>query len=185
MAKLDALGVKVDLSGHPGLRLYYARPEVGSPIEEGFDWSKTSPEPYHPTRDDYQRSSGGRSLGILEIPITTWRRTPDSVDFWRALLPVKIHGEVGYVRPAFKGWFIPNVWGDPHRFQLGLSQVLSRANKNGLAHYASSMHPDDLPDANYFKLRGNLEYLIRLANAKEVELDFVTASQARVEFSNS
>ena len=184
MVKLDELGVKVDLSGYPGLRLYYGRPEVGSPIPEGFDWRRTLPEAYHPARDDYQRPAEDGSLSILEIPITTWRRTPSSFDFWKGLLPLKIYDGAGYVRPAFKGWFIPNVWGAPNRFRLGISQVLSRAKRKGIAHYASSMHPDDISEANFLKLRGNLEYLIKATKEEAVNLSIATASQAREDFTN-
>lgn len=178
MAKLDALGVKVDLSGHPSLKLYYARPEVGGPVQEGFDWSRTAPEPYHPAKDDYQRPSENGSLNILEVPITTWRKTPSSFDFWKGLLPLKTHGGVGYARPALKGWFIPSVWGVHHRFRLGISDVLRRAKKGGIAHYASSMHPDDISNANYLRLRGNLEYLIRIAEENHIDLEFASATQA-------
>lgn len=185
MGKLDSLGVKADLSGHPGLKLFYARPEVGGPVEEGFDWSRTNPEPYHPARDDYQRPSKDRSLNILEIPVTTWHKAPNSFDFWKGLVPIRLHGGIGYVRPAVKGWFIPSVWGLSPRFELGLTEVLRRAKKNGIAHYASSMHPDDISDASYHRLRSNLEYMIGVTDAKGINLDFVTASQARGYFPKS
>ena len=165
--------------------MYYARPEVGGAVEEGFDWSRTSPEPYHPARDDYQRPSENESLNILEIPITTWRRTPNSFEFWKGLLPIKMHGGVGYVRPIVKGWFIPSVWGIPHRFELGFSEVLGRAKKSGIAHYASVMHPDDISDVNYLRVRRNLEQMIRMTQKNEVDLEFVSATQARENFSAS
>jgi len=183
MGKLDSLGVKADLSGHPGLKLSYARPEVGGRVEEGFDWSRTEPEPYHPARDDYQRPSKDRSLNILEIPITTWHKAPNTFDFWKGMLPIRLHGGVGYVRPAVKGWFIPSAWGISHRFELGITEVLRRANKSGIAYYASSMHPDDISDVNYPRLRSNLEYMIRVTKEQNISLDFASATQAYENFS--
>ena len=185
MGKLDSLGVKADLSGHPGLKFWYARAKVGGPVEEGFDWSKTDPKPYHPARDDYQRPSKDRSLNILEIPLTTWHKAPNSFAFWKGLLPIRLQGRISYVRPAVKGWFIPGVWGISHRFELGLTDVLRRAKENGIAHYASSMHPDDISDANYPRLRSNLEYVIRVTEENNIDLDFASATQAYENFTKS
>lgn len=179
MAELDALGVKLDLSAHPGLSLHYADPDLGDPIEEGFDWTRTPVEPYRPSRDDFQRPSEiGNSLKILEIPMTVWRRSPDSLDYWKGLLPVKIHNGFAAVRPAVKGWFIPNVWGDPFRFQLGLKDVFLRAESRVRTHYASYMHPDDISKTHYQRLTQNLEYMITAATAGDIELQFATATEA-------
>jgi hypothetical protein len=180
IAKLDEMGIKTDLSGHSGLAQYYTKRKVGNPIREGFDWSRAPIEPYHPSTDDYQRNSGSdKALKILEIPITIWRRSPNQFDYWRNLLPVRIRGGMRSVRPALRGWFIPNVWGDPFRFELGLQEVLDRAKSREKAHYASYMHPDDVSDANYQNFAQNLEYMIRTAERSNIDLEFATASQAR------
>ena len=49
--KLDALGIRADLSAHPGLRVFYTRPQVGGYLKEGYDWERTGTVPYHPSLD--------------------------------------------------------------------------------------------------------------------------------------
>jgi hypothetical protein len=179
MAKLNDLGVKVDLSGQAGLDYSYSRPEEGAFLKEGFWWARTPPEPYHPSREDYQSpSTNGRSLAILEIPMTVWNKKPSSIAFWRGLVPISTIGDYGLVRPIMRGWFTADVWGDPYRFKLALSEVFRRAEEKGTAHYGSSLHPDDLTEVAYRRFNQNLDYLIRTAQSRKIELNFATASQA-------
>jgi len=178
ITKLDQLGVRADLSANPGLRYYYARPESGSPVREGFDWSRTAAGPYHPSRLDYQTSKKGESLDILEIPMTVFRRPLGTPGYWKGLIPFRIRGKLSVTRPNVKGWFIPKVWGSEVRFEIGMREVLARANRFGLAHYASYFHPDDLTDSNYQHMKNNLAQIIQTANEHNVDIEFATASQA-------
>lgn len=183
MMKLDDLGVKVDLSAHSGLTYYYSRPKVGGNVREGFDWGRAPLDPYHPSGEDYQsRSTSDRPLKILEVPMTVWCKTPSSFAFWKGLIPFRVGGKLRFVRPIMRGWFVANVWGDPYRFELGVEEVFKRAKAKGIAHYGSSLHPDDLTDLNYRRFAQNLDYLIRTAEAKNIELSFNTASQAYARF---
>jgi len=179
MVNLDSLGIKTELSAHPGVALRYTNTRVGPATEEGFDWSGAPDEPYHPSRGDYQRPAvASNSLEILEIPITVWRRSPASLDYWRRLLPFSIRNGPRMVRPPIAGWFIPYIWGDSSRLQLGLSGLFSRQTSSPV-HYASYMHPDDITEAHYRNMSRNLEYIIATARRRGVELEFLTASQAR------
>jgi hypothetical protein len=179
MAKLDELGVKVDLSANPGISLFYTRPAEGNPIREGSDWSMTPADPYHPSRADYQRpaSSGKSLLNLLEIPITTWRKTPSSIDFWQGLVPIQIR-KLRIRRPIARGWFLPVLWTDPSRFELAFNERLRRSQVKGIAHFATSLHPDDVNDENYRLVVANLTYALRTAKNKGVQLEFATAQQA-------
>jgi len=47
------------------------------------------------------------------------------------------------------------------------------------------MHPDDISDANYPRLRSNLEYLIRVTKENDIGLDFASATQACENFTKS
>lgn len=184
LAKLDELGVKVDLSAHPSIRLFYTTSRWGGFIREGSDWSRTQPEPYHPSRNDYQRpATGNESLDILEIPITTWRRRVGSLSYLEGLVPIRIHRRPLAVRPIVKGWFVPSVWADSFRFEVGVKDVLRRAKASGTAHYASYLHSDDISDElHYQNFTRNLDYLISVTNASNCELEFVTASLASEAF---
>jgi hypothetical protein len=184
MAKLDDLGVKTDLSANPGLRLFYARPAAGNPIMEGSDWGMTGVEPYYPSRSDYQRpaSSGEIPLKLLEIPLTTWRKTLRSFSFWKGLMPIQI-SKLRFRRPIAKGWFVPSLWTDPSRFELAFDEVLRRSFVKGIAHFATSLHPDDVDEGNYRRVTASLDYALTKARDRGVNLEFVTAKQALKAFS--
>jgi len=170
------LGIKTDLSAHPGLKLFYSEEKWGCPIREGFDWTRTPDEAYHPSRDDYQSpSSDGVGLGVLEIPVTIWRKKFGSVAHLKGLVPVR---DFRVVRPSFKGWFLPNVWGDPFRFEQGIKQVMRQAVTEGTAHYLSYLHPDDVTDSDFPILSSNIKNTIKFAQQNSVELHFSTARQA-------
>jgi len=174
VAKLDELGIKTDLSAHPGLKLFYSAPKWGCPIQEGFDWTRAPNEPYHPSRDDYQSpSQDDERLELLEIPVTVWRKQFGSLSHLMGLVPFR---NFKITRPAFKGWFLPNVWGNQFRFEQGIKEALRRAMTQGIAHYSSYLHPDDVTD--FRVLSSNLENAIKLARENSVELDFSTAKQA-------
>ena len=186
IAKLEELGVKVDLSAQPGLRLYYSAPDLGAALTEGSDWTRTQAEPYHPSLVDYQRpaSTGERAFGLLEIPLTVWRKPFGSFSFWKGLVPARIHGTPRLVRPIMKGWFISNLWGDPYRFELGFDEVVRRAAAKRIAHFATSLHPDDITDKNYQNITANLSYALTKAREIDMDLKFLTAKQAHVVFSD-
>jgi len=180
LERLDELGIKADLSANPRLKLFYARPAVGGSMIEGYDWSRAPVDPYHPSRFDYQLPAGGNeALSLIEIPLTTWRKDFDDLEFWRGLIPVCFfNGTATTGRPIMKGWFVADVWGDPFRFELAFNHVLRKASKAELAHFASALHPDDITDRNYRRLRRNLSYAISAARQNGMELEFVTASEA-------
>jgi len=180
MRKLDELGILTDLSGAPGLKLFYARPESGSPVPEGYDWSMAPSEPYRPSRDNYQkRAEGNDALRILEIPMTTWRRPFLSPSHLANMIPFDTYPRFRITRPPFKGWFVPTVWSDPSRFRRGLSEVIERG-KGGRALYGSSLHPDDISDYTFARVRQNLELAVRMSEKRHVPLQFVTAGEAYI-----
>jgi len=179
MAYLEELGVKVDLSCHPGTTISYVKANVGGRIKEGSDWNKSPTSPFHPSRNDYQRpSEGADALRLLEIPMTVYRRTPTSIRYWINLSPIRDINGLTIVRPAVRGWFLPSVWGDRVRFRTALEDVFERAKTQGCAHYASYMHSDDIDDATYQQLANNIEHMITKARASQIELEFVTATEA-------
>ena len=184
LSELSDLGVKADLSAHPRLKLFYARREVGNPMTQGYDWSRTGPDPYHPSRHDYQ-TPDGNGLTLIEIPVTTWSRRPDEPQFWTGLVPVRFEKGIRIVRPVFKGWFVPDISGDSHRFQLAFNQVLHKASSRGLAHFSSAFHPDDITPSNFQRLKKNLNYAIEMARRNDIALESVTATQAAQVFMNA
>ena len=185
MRELDRLGIKTDLSCHPGLRFSYSKSKVGGRIREGMNWSRSPEDPYYPSRHDFQRPSQSDALRVLEIPITVWRRGPTNMGFWKGLSPIRNRNGLALARPAFKGWFLPSVCGEHFRFQTGVNEVFEKAKTKGLAHYASYLHSDDIANGGYSHLAENVEYLITAAKAHRIELEFTSATQAYETFKQS
>jgi hypothetical protein len=151
LAALDRLGVTIDFSALPGNVAWFS----AGAVKLRTDWRKCPTVPYHPSRNDYQRS-GGDSLSIWEVPAAQFRRSPARtlmLGLWRLR-----HGYLSSAGITNLTQVLTDNWRD---LPLPADGV-----------WAFFFHPYDLTEAGIQDFRSNLR---RLEAVPHVE--FLTATE--------
>jgi hypothetical protein len=183
LAALDKLGVEVETSGLPGLKIL-PRASRGR-MANFYDWSITPTKPYNPSVADYRREAkeGEESLSILE--------TPNYVAgsfFWGILSGVvlarkmKDVRQVGYafMRPAYYS----SISGKPALFKPLLSQMKKDLRRSGMILYITLFHADELienihPVYSLENMVTNLSSIHKLAPNMRARVKYIRACDVK------
>jgi len=174
MKTLSDLGLSADFSALPGAKCLGHL--EGKSVLDVYDWSKTEPQPYHPSEEDYQKAGG---LDIFEIPLTTYKVSGPLVFLYTTKLTLE-----SYIKFRLRG-YSPS---SQVMFPLGLLNLSKKQNLKKILELMLKLkendyitlyfHPDDLLDINIQNILENV--ILRLfSNAEKhgVELSFVDASE--------
>jgi len=178
-AALDRLGIEVEISGLPGLRV---RSEVtGSRLSNFYDWYSTPAEPFHPSTSDYRRPAkeGESSYSLLEVPNFVSRSR-----FWGMVSGVvmtrkmKNIRQIGYslAKPAY----MATVTVKPTLFAPMVSEMKRRLSRQDRVIYVTPLHPDELidnihPAYSLQYMAQNIKSILNLADSLGAKARFVRA----------
>lgn len=159
MEKLRQLNIKYDLSALPGMSNKYI-------YHNNYDWVDAPSYPYYPSKDNYkQERNCFNENELLEIPITVV-----SSPFYLSLFTKSKLIKFNLAKHPI---FIKNL----------IKSIFEENNKSKLI--ASYFHPSDVNgDRGLFSssnFKYNLNYLLKEAERKEVEIKFVTPNEIRFE----
>ena len=175
-ATLDRLGIEVEISGLPGLRV---RSEVtGSRLSNFYDWYTTPTEPFHPSTNDYRRPAkeGESSYAFLEVPNFVSRSR-----FWGLVSGIvmarkmKDIRQIGYslTKPAY----MATITVKSTLFAPMVAEMKRRLSRQDRVIYVTPLHPDELIDNIHPAY--SLEYMAQ--NIKAI-LDLAESLDARARF---
>ena len=142
---LDKLGIEVDISGLPGLRI--DPPGKREPLSNYFDWSITPHKLYHPSTVDYRREprTGENSYSLLEAPNLV-ARSP----FWGMLSGLVLARKMKDIRQIRYALATPaymsTITVKPALFKPMLAQIRKNLMNDNRAFYITPLHPDELID---------------------------------------
>lgn len=186
MATLDKLGVQVDTSAIPGLRILPRKKQVR--LSNFYDWYISPHRPFHPSAVDYRRGAkeGESSYTLLEVP-----NSVSHSPLWGMLSglvlakKMKDPRQVGYAlaRPAF----MSTITGKPALFKPMLAQIKRSLKNNDRVIYSSPLHPDELienihPVYSLENMEWNLKSILELAESLEAGVVYTQACQAKKYF---
>ena len=193
MRKLADLGLLVDFSALPGLKIF-AFSQTDPPWH--YDWEITPPEFYFPSATDYRRKAekGEDSLKILEMPISLVR-----VPFFRAVAKYLYHNIMFNLKMGFSGFatsFLSQCW-EPiliarhSRFlRLAIEEKFREAQlKDCVTYMLSYFHPEDLgniraPEGvrSLSNFKKNLHFITKTSKKYNISVKFLTATEAAREY---
>jgi hypothetical protein len=181
-ATLDRLGVTVDISAIPGIRIDPSRNQARP--ANFFDWSITPSHPYRPSAADYRREAKGSesSYATLEVPVLVSR------SFWwgmlsGAVLTRKMRDlrQIGYAlsRPAYMATLSVK----PVLFRPMLAQIRRDLKRRGWSFYVTLLHPDELtenihPVFSLENMEKNLEAILKLAERMDARVRYIRGCDA-------
>ncbi|MEA3296716.1 MAG: hypothetical protein U9R56_02495 [candidate division Zixibacteria bacterium] len=183
MAALDDLGVAVDVSGIPGLRIH---PKKGKPVVSNFfDWSVTPSRPYYPSIVDYRREAleTESSLSLLEAPNCVAKSIIWGMVSGLALArKMKDIRQIGYA--LFKPRFMSTITGKPMLFKPILAQVEKNLIDNDNFIYITPLHPDELienihPVYSLENMETNLKSLLEVADSLSAGVKYIKACEIK------
>jgi len=142
MARLGNLGVKIDLSAIPGIKI---DPDSKLPIANYYDWEISPRQPFYPSRIDFRRPalSGEQSLPIIVAPNFIAKSI-----FWGlfsgVVLAKKMRDLNQIKRALSKRTYMSTITSNPRLFQPILRQLAKDLKKNNDVYYVTPLHPDEL-----------------------------------------
>ncbi len=179
MAALDKLGIKVELSGLPGLRILPAK--NSGPLSNFFDWHNSPDHCYRPSAANYRRpaSEGEPSLGLLVVPNLVSRSLlPGLVSGLVLAKKMKDIRQIGYAltRPAY----MATITVKPVLFKPMLAQMKRSLKRHGNFIYLTPLHPDELidnihPAYSLEFMAENIRSILKLAERMERRVKFIKA----------
>jgi hypothetical protein len=182
-ATLDKLGVEVDISGIPGLRILPPKKQVR--LSNFYDWSITPTKPFYPSTADYRREAkeGEKSFSLLEVP----NFTVESF-FWGMLSglvlarKMKDIKQIGYalLRPAY----MSTITSKPMLFKPLLAQMKKNLKVDDKVIYSSLLHADELvenihPVYSLKNMEGNIKSILELADSMHAKVKYIRACQTK------
>jgi hypothetical protein len=182
-ATLDKLGVEVDISGIPGLRILPKKKQVR--LSNFYDWSITPDKPFYPSAVDYRREAKEteRRYSLLEAPNFTAKSF-----FWGMLsglvLARKMRDmrQMGYalLRPAY----MSTITSKPVLFRPMLAQMKKNLRVDAKVIYSSLLHADELvenihPVYSLKNIERNLRSILELADNMHAKVKYIRACQTK------
>ncbi|MCK5124936.1 MAG: hypothetical protein KAR42_01665 [candidate division Zixibacteria bacterium] len=181
MQTLKELGIKVDFSGVPGMKV---EPSP-SKIENSYDWFFAPNQPYAPAMDDFQADVGlTQNQGIIEVP----NLVSESL-MWGYIAGLVLAKKMKDLQPLFSAIRKPRYWinisARKKYFKPVLDQfchVLKKSKQDTII-FNNYFHADDMVDNNsgLYSLQDfciNLQDLINSAYTSNIEVHFIQARQA-------
>jgi hypothetical protein len=182
-ATLDKLGVKVDISGIPGLRILPRQKQ--SRLSNFYDWSITPSKPFYPSTVDYRREAteGESSLSLLEAPNFVAKSF-----FWGMLSglvlarKMKDMKQIGYAlsRPTY----MSTITSKPILFKPMLSQMKKNLKNDDKVICISPLHADELtenihPVYSLDNMEKNIGSILELADSMHTRVKYIKACQIK------
>jgi len=182
-ATLDRLGVEVDISGVPGLKILPQK--QGGCMTNFYDWAITPIKPFYPSTVDYRREAekDESSYSLLEVPNLTVKSF-----FWGMLCGVvlarkmKDMRQIGYAlsRPIY----VLPITGKPRLFQPMLAQMTKILKHDDKVIYNSISHPDELienihPVYSLENMEENIRSILKLADSMDAKVKYIRACEMK------
>jgi len=182
-AALDKLGVEVDTSGIPGLRIIPPKKQVR--LSNFYDWSITPNKPFYPSTVDYRQEAKEteRSYSLLEAPNFMAKSF-----FWGILsglvLARKMRDmkQIGYAlsRPVY---MLP-ITGKPRLFKPMLAQMKRNLRQGDKVIYSSILHADELienvhPVYSLENMQENIRSILELADRMDAKVKYIKACETK------
>jgi hypothetical protein len=183
VSALDSLGIKVDFSGIPGLRI--APKGHDNRKANFFDWRVTPNHPYTPSQVDYRRAcrSGESSYKLLEAP----NFVSDSL-FWGlfggAVLAKKMKDPRQIIQSITRPTYWIGITAKPFFFAPVLAQAKRTLRRHDKLYFVSYFHPDELLDKSSAlysldNMKSNIRELLKLSDDSDTKVLFLRASDIR------
>ncbi|MBN4076351.1 hypothetical protein JYT16_01400 [Gemmatimonas aurantiaca] len=181
LGTLENLGVGVDFSGIPGMRIEPSQNHLTA--FNSYDWYYAPNRPYFPSRTDYRREAidSEQSFRILEAPNFVSKSR-----LWgllRGLVMAKKMRDAKQLlyalrRPSY--WI--NITGKPTLAQPVFRELEKSLKRNERTFFVSYFHPDELLDNKHHlysleNMNFNLGVMLRLAEKFNVDLVYLSASE--------
>ncbi len=178
-AALERLGVEVECSAIPGLRI---SPQNESVHHDGFyDWVGTPDTPYYPSRSDYRRPvrDGEQAGRLLEVPCFMTHSL-----FWGwlagAVLSKKMKTLTPLTAAVRRPSYFVNITGKPSLFRPILSSLNARLRRQDRTIFVTYFHADELVEHVHpvYKLEHmliNVKAVIESARRHKATVKFVRA----------
>lgn len=179
MAKLDEIGINVDLSAIPGFKI---EPNPKYSCANYFDWEITPRNPYYPSSLDFRRPavSEEKVLSILEVPnyvsaSLTW-------GIFGGVILAKKMRDISQVKRAFiRRSFMSTITGKPFLFKPMLNQIKQDLKRLDRVFYVTPLHPDELisnihPIYSLENMENNLRSILRIGQTVGADVKFIRAS---------
>jgi len=183
LATLDKLGVEVDISGIPGLRILPQKKRVR--LSNFYDWSITPNKPFYPSTADYRREAkeGEKSFSVLEVPNFMAKSF-----FWGMLSglvlakKMKDMKQIGYA--LSKAAYMSTITGKPILFKPMLAQMKENLKVDDKVIYSSLLHPDELienihPVYSLENLEENIRSILELADSMQAKVKYIRACETK------
>ena len=181
MNTLAELGIKVDFSGVPGMRVDRSH----SKIENIYDWFQAPNRPYFPSRRSHQVEAGlDESLPILEVP-----NLVASSLTWGIVAGLVLAKKMKNMQPLFAAVRRPRYWINISAKRQYFKPVLDqyrRFLKDGTIEtivFTNYFHADDMIDnlSTLYAFEGfkaNFEDLVKTARKYDAHVRFIRARDA-------
>jgi hypothetical protein len=142
MRKLSALGVRIELSAMPGIKIEPKSPAISANY---FDWEISPRNPYSPSIADFRRPAldDEQDLSILEVPNFVAKSTFWGI-FGGIILSIKMRDPRQVKRAIVNRTYISTITSKPKLFKPMLRQIKRDLKKKDKVFYVSPLHPDEL-----------------------------------------
>jgi hypothetical protein len=180
---LQELGVNVDFSGIPGLKI---KPKEESTRSVNFfDWSLTPNNPYFPSKQDYRREvkDNEKPSLLLESP----NYVSKSI-IWGFISGLVLSKKMKDIRPLLNAFRRPTYWinitGKPKLFAPIIDQAIRMINYEKKIFFVTYFHPDELLNnrSSLYSLNNlvdNIFLLTSTANNYGIITKFIPAKDIR------
>lgn len=176
---LEQLGVEVECSAIPGLRILSKNSDVH---KDGFyDWNGTPDHPYFPSRLDYRRPAQDteEATRLLEVPCFMTHSL-----FWGLLAGAVLSRKMKTLSPLTaairRPSYFVNITGQPSLFRPILASLNARLRRQDRTIFVTYFHADELVEHSQpvYKLEHmllNLRNILESADRQNVTAKFVRA----------
>ena len=182
-ATLGKLGVQVDISGIPGLRILPQKKQMC--LSNFFDWSITPDKPFYPSTADYRREpkEGEKSFSLLEAPNFVAKSF-----FWGMLSglvlarKMKDMKQIGYALSNRS--YMSTISGKPMLFKPILAQIKRNLMNDDKVIYITPLHPDELtenihPVYSLENMERNIRSILELADSMHAKVKYIKACEIK------
>lgn len=180
-ATLERLGIEVDFSGIPGLKIDPKNDKVRA--ANFFDWLLSPNRPYYPARVDYRREAreDETSFELLESPNFVSKSLGWSLVRGFAL-GLKMKDPIQILRCIQHPSYWIGITGKPWYFSPLISQLKRTPNKQKTVVFVTYFHPDELlPNlSKMYSLENmveNLRNIVLFAHRQGFETRFIRAQE--------
>ena len=176
---LDALGVLIDFSAIPGVKIDPQGDRATS--FNAYDWLISPTHAYRPSKTDYRRPAmeGEQALGVIEAPISV-----SESFFWGmfrgAVMTKKMRNATQFFRALRHPTYFVGITGKPTLFAPLISQLRRSLDRGRDGLFVTYFHPDELLDNPHrvYSLENmvaNVRRLVEWSESNDVRTRFIRA----------